>query len=50
MDKQYVALPDPTWERMNSGWGGGGGGGGGVVLFRSVTSSMPGKSNFISTY
>ncbi len=25
MDKQYVALPDPTWERMNSGWGGGGG-------------------------
>ncbi len=37
MDKQYVALPDPTWERTNSGG-----------LFRSVTSSMPGKFHFNS--
>ncbi len=35
MDKQYVALPDFTWERTNSGG-----------LFRSVTSSMPGKFHF----
>ncbi len=35
MNKQYVALPDPTWERTNSGG-----------LFRSVTSSMPGKFHF----
>ncbi len=35
MDKQYVALPDPTWERTNSGG-----------LFRSVTSSMLGKFHF----
>ncbi len=35
MDKQYVALPDPTWERTNSGG-----------LFRSVKSSMPGKFHF----
>ncbi len=39
MDKQYVSLPDTTWERTNSGG-----------LFQSVTSSMPGKLNFISTY
>ncbi len=35
MDKQYVALPDPTWEGTNSGG-----------LFRSVTSSMPGEFHF----
>ncbi len=39
VDKQYVTLPDPTWERTNSG-----------SLFRSMTSSMLDKSNFISTY
>ncbi len=35
MDKQYVVLSDLTWERTNSGG-----------LFRSVTSSMPGKFHF----
>ncbi len=35
MNKQYVALPDPTWEGTKS-----------VGLFRSVTSSMPGKFHF----
>ncbi len=35
MDKQYATLPDLTWERTNSG-----------DLFRSVTSSMPGKFHF----
>ncbi len=35
MNKQYVALPDPTWERTNSGG-----------LFRSVKSSMLGKFHF----
>ncbi len=39
VDKQYVAVPDTTWERTNSGG-----------LFRSMTSSMPGMLNFISTY
>ncbi len=35
MNKQYVALLNPTWERTNSGG-----------LFRSVTSSMLGKFHF----
>ncbi len=35
MNKQYVALPDPTWERTTRG-----------DLFQYVTPSMPGKFYF----